>query len=89
MLLKRLKYRFRAEAADGVELAVQLRIGDEEFTLEVDNNVLHVNPASATGDVDVTMNRQELIAIIARTKVLSDLQSWDNQEASRLKELIE
>ena len=89
VLLKRLKYRFRAEAADGVELAVQLRIGDEEFTLEVDNNVLHVNPASATGDVDVTMNRQELIAIIARTKVLSDLQSWDSQEASRLKELIE
>ena len=89
VLLQRLKYRFRAEDADGVTLTVRLRVGDEIFALDVGNNVLHINPGSTAGDVDVTMNRQDLVAVIARTKELSDLQGWDGQEASRLSELIE
>ena len=89
VLLQRLKYRFRAEDADGVTLTVRLRIGDEIFALDVGNNVLHVNPGSTAGDVDVTMNRQDLVAVIARTKELSGLRGWDSPEASRLSELIE
>jgi alkyl sulfatase BDS1-like metallo-beta-lactamase superfamily hydrolase len=88
VLLQRLKYRFRAEAADGVELVLQLRVDADNFSLTVANNVLHVRPAAAAA-ADATMTRAELVAVVARTQALDQLSGWDGSKADQLSQLIE
>ncbi len=88
-LLKRLKTRFRAEAADAVELRVNVGVGEEYFTLIVMHNVLRVVPIAAPESVDIAMRRDDLVAVIARTKTLNDLPGWDGQKTAPLTALIE
>ncbi len=88
VLLKRLKYRFRAEAADGVELVLQLRVDADNFSLTVANNVLHVRPTAAAA-ADATMTRAELVAVVARTQALDQVPGWDGPKADQLSQLIE
>lgn len=88
-LLSRLKYRFRAEAADDLELSVRLEVEGEHFSLTVSNNVLHVQPQSQPKVTDVMLDRNDLVAVIARTRALTDLPGWDRGEAGTLSSLIE
>ena len=88
-LLSRLKYRFRAEAADDLELSVRLEVEGEHFSLTVSNNVLHVQPQSQPKVTDVMLDRKDLVAVIARTRALTDLPGWDLGEAGTLSSLIE
>ena len=88
-LLKRLKYRFRAEVADNVELSLLVQVEEEIFQLTVKNNVLRIGPAVASETANVRLSRSQLVAITARTQRLGDAPGWNIDPMHKLSELIE
>ena len=88
-LLKRLKYRFRAEVADNVELSLLVQVEEEIFQLTVKNNVLRIAPAVASETANVQLSRSQLVAITARTQRLGDAPGWNIDPMHKLSELIE
>ena len=88
-LLKRLKYRFRAEVADHVELTISVRVENETFLLSVRNNVLRVQKGNPSEPADVDLSRTDLVAITARTKILRHVSGWTSTPMATLADLIE
>ena len=88
-LLERLKFRFMAENADNVELALRVRVEDQDFDLTVRNNVLLVKSAVESGEPSVEMSREDLVAVAAHMKSLSDVNGWDKGPMAELTALIE
>ncbi len=90
-LLRRLKYRFRAEDADDVNLSTMVAIDNEAFLLSVQNNVLRIDtpmPGDA-GDAVLSLSREDLLDVVTRVRGLSDIAGWDQGEAAMLAGLIE
>ena len=90
-LLRRLKYRFRAEDADDVNLSTTVAVDNEAFFLSVQNNVLRIDtpmPEDA-GDAALSLSREDLLDVVTRVQGLSDIAGWDQAEAAMLAGLIE
>ena len=87
-LLARLKSRFVAEAADGVVIALPVRVADEHFVLHVRNNVLWVNQATQPTEGSLEITREQLIGLTTRTLHPSDVITGSEQ-SERLAALIE
>jgi len=88
-LLQRLKYRFRAEAADDLSFALRVAVDDTSYDLVVHNNVLRVLPATDDKAADVQLSRDELVDVTARLKSLDALPGWQQGVAAQLTSLIE
>ena len=88
-LLQRLKYRFRAEAADHVDLSFRVQVEGDVFLLTVRNNVLRVQQESYTESADIKLSHADLVAITAHTKVLGDVPGWSSTPMATLASLIE
>jgi len=90
-LLRRLKYRFRAEDADNVNLSSIVTVDNEAFSLSIQNNVLRIDtpmPGDA-GDAALSLSREDLVDVVTRAQGLSDIDGWDQGEAAILAGLIE
>ena len=87
-LLERLKSRFIAEAADGVVLALPVRVADEHFVLYVRNNVLLVDQAIQSDEGSLEITREQLIGLTTRSLRPSDVITGSEQ-SERLAALIE
>jgi len=87
-LLERLKSRFIAEAADGVVLALPVRVADEYFVLHVRNNVLRVDQAGQPDEDSLEITREQLIGLTTRTLHPSEVITGSEQ-SERLAALIE
>jgi alkyl sulfatase BDS1-like metallo-beta-lactamase superfamily hydrolase len=88
-LLQRLKYRFRAEAADHVDLSFRVQVEGDVFLLTVRNNVLRVQQESYAESADIKLSHADLVAITAHTKVLGDVPGWSSTPMATLASLIE
>ena len=88
-LLKLLKYRFRAEAADDLSFALRVSVADTPYDLVVNNNVLRVLPATDDKTADVQLSRNDLVDVTARLKSLGTLPGWQEGVAAQLASLIE
>ena len=88
-LLQRLKYRFRAEAADDLSFALRVSVADTPYDLVVNNNVLRVLPATDDKTADVQLSRNDLVDVTARLKSLGTLPGWQEGVAAQLASLIE
>ncbi|MGD2008416.1 MAG: alkyl sulfatase dimerization domain-containing protein [Cellvibrionales bacterium] len=88
-LLQRLKYRFRAEAADDLSFALRVAVDDTSYDLVVHNNVLRVLPATDDKAADVQLSRDDLVDVTARLKSLDALPGWQQGVAAQLTSLIE
>jgi len=88
-LLQRLKYRFRAEAADDLSFALRVSVADTPYDLVVNNNVLRVLPATDDKTADVQLSRNDLVDVTARLKSLGTLPGWQEGAAAQLVSLIE
>ena len=88
-LLQRLKYRFRAEAADDLSFALRVSVADTPYDLVVNNNVLRVLPATDDKTADVQLSRNDLVDVTARLKSLGTLPGWQEGVAAQLVSLIE
>ena len=88
-LLQRLKYRFRAEAADDLSFALRVSVADTSYDLVVNNNVLRVLPATDDKTADVQLSRNDLVDVTARLKSLGTLPGWQEGVAAQLVSLIE
>ncbi len=88
-LLQRLKYRFRAEAADDLSFALRVSVADTSYDLVVNNNVLRVLPGTDDKTADVQLSRDDLVDVTARLKSLDTLPGWQEGVAAQLASLIE
>ena len=90
-LLRRLKYRFRAEDADDVNLSAIVAVDNEAFLLSVQNNVLRIDTPMPenVGDAALSLSREDLLDVVTRVQGLSDIAGWDQGEAAMLAGLIE
>lgn len=88
-LLQRLKYRFRAEAADDLSFALRVSVADTSYDLVVNNNVLRVLPGTDNKTADVQLSRDDLVDVTARLKSLDTLPGWQEGVAAQLASLIE
>ena len=88
-LLQRLKYRFRAEAADDLSFALRVSVADTSYDLVVNNNVLRVLPGTDDKTADVQLSRDDLVDVTARLKFLNTLSGWQEGVAAQLASLIE
>ena len=87
-LLERLKSRFIAEAADGVVMALPVRVASEHFVLHVRNNVLRVELAAQPNEDALKMTRKQLIDLTTRALRPSDVITGSKQ-SEQLAALIE
>ena len=88
-LLKRLKYRFRAEAADHVDLSFKVQVEGDVFLLTVRNNVLRVQQGGHAESTDIKLSHADLVAVTAHTKILADVPGWSSAPMATLASLIE
>ena len=88
-LLQRLKYRFKAEIADNIELSLTVNVEGESFQLAVKNNVLRIKPVEPSKLVDAQLSRSTLVAITARTQTLSEAAGWNMSPMRELSALID
>ena len=88
-LLQRLKYRFKAETADNIELSLTVNVEGESFQLAVKNNVLRIKPVEPSKLVDAQLSRSTLVAITARTQALGEAAGWNMSPMRELSALID
>ena len=88
-MLQRLKYRFKAEIADNIELSLTVNVEGESFQLAVKNNVLRIKPVEASKLVDAQLSRSTLVAITARTQTLGEAAGWNMSPMRELSALID
>ena len=88
-LLQRLKYRFKAEIADNIELSLTVNVEGESFQLAVKNNVLRIKPVEPSKLVDAQLSRSTLVAITARTQTLGEAAGWNMSPMRELSALID